>query len=100
MADGCGVRAPLTTGSGPQGWCPRVVGAGSVGALGNRQKPRSSSHLFSVAQVTQEPPAREAGLLMAVTEGVVGVPRPAGEPSQLHLSQEAQAPCGTEEALD
>ena len=45
MAAGCGARAPLTTGSGPRGWCPGVVGAGSVGALGNRQQPRSSRTL-------------------------------------------------------
>lgn len=43
----------------------------------------------TVSQSAQESPAREAGLLMTVIEGVVGVPGSAGEPSQLHLSQEA-----------
>ena len=60
------------------------------------QDPTSSM----VAQSAQESPAREAGLLTAVTEGVLGVPGSAGEPSQLHLSQEARDPCGTEEVLD
>lgn len=91
MAAGCGARAPLTTDLGRQGWCPGVVGVGSVGALGNCQKPRSFRTLTSstVAQSAQESPAREAGLLMTVIEGVVGVPGSAGEPSRLHLSQEA-----------